>query len=372
MPPLSSEEPLRVGVVSGWFFRHSNWKIPIKGWIENIDKKRFSLYGYYTRRTKDRETEVAKQSFSRFVEDIHSFEDFCKTIREDNLHILIYPEIGMDPVTVRLASLRLAPIQCSSWGHPDTSGLPTIDYFISGDLIESVEADGHYTEQLIRLPNLSIYYTPWEIPSAEVDRNTFGLDPKAILFHCCQSLFKFSPQYDIIFVRIAQEVEDCKFLFSSHPRSSFIIEQFRSRIYQAFNRFNLNAEDYIVFLPYLDTSHYEAINCISDVFLDPIGWSGCTSVLEAINRNLPVVTYPSKLMRGREGSAILTMMGLTEMIPQSVDDYIKIAIRLGRNSEWRKEISERIAANKHRIYRDRTCITALEDFLEATVKEKLK
>jgi hypothetical protein len=34
------------------------------------------------------------------------------------------------------------------------------------------------------------------------------------------------------------------------------------------------------------------------------------------------------------------------------------------------QISEKIKENKHLIYRDRTCITAFEDFLERAVKER--
>ena len=144
MPSHSSGKPLRIGFVSGFFWMHSNWKIPIKGWIENIDKKQFSLYGYYTGIKKDKATEDARRSFTCFVEDIYSFEKLCKIIRDDNLHVLIYPGIGMDRMTTRLASLRLAPIQCASWGHPDTSGLPTIDYYLSSDLMEPPEANDHY------------------------------------------------------------------------------------------------------------------------------------------------------------------------------------------------------------------------------------
>ena len=132
-----SGEPLRIGIVSAFFHYHAVWKIPIKGWIENLNKDRFRLYGYYTGQKKDKETETARKCFSRFVEDICSFEDLCNIIREDNLHILIYPEIGMDPTTLKLAALRLASVQCATWGHPDTSGLPTIDYFVSSDLMET-------------------------------------------------------------------------------------------------------------------------------------------------------------------------------------------------------------------------------------------
>ena len=220
MPSISPDEPLRIGIASGFFYYHAVWKIPIKGWIENLNKDRFRLYGYYTGQKKDKETDIARKCCSKFVENIVSFEELCHTIRRDNLHILIYPEIGMDPTTLKLAALRLAPVQCTTWGHPDTSGLPSIDYFISGDLMEPPDADDHYTEKLVRLPNLSIYYTPPEIKHAELSRKTFNLRPKSVLYHCCQSLYKHSPQYDEIFPRIAQQVGDCQFLFVSYPNVS--------------------------------------------------------------------------------------------------------------------------------------------------------
>ena len=252
MPAHPTGEPLRIGIVSGYFYSHPVWKIIVKGWIENLDKSKICLYGYSTGKRRDNETDSAKRCFSRFVENMYSFEDWCNTIVNDNLHAIIYPEIGMDPATIRLAALRLAPVQCVSWGHPDTSGLPTIDYYLSGDLMEPPDGDDAYTEQLVRLPNLSIYYTPHEVPGAEADRGMFGLRPRSVLYHCCQTLFKFLPQYDEIFPRIAQQVGDCQFLFSTLPEIRTVIEQFRMRIYQAFARFNLNADDYVVFLPYLD------------------------------------------------------------------------------------------------------------------------
>lgn len=51
-----------------------------------------------------------------------------------SLDVLVYPEIGMDPVAFFLAFARLAPVQAVWWGHPDTTGIPTIDYFISSDV----------------------------------------------------------------------------------------------------------------------------------------------------------------------------------------------------------------------------------------------
>jgi protein O-GlcNAc transferase len=372
MPPCLAEEPLRVGIVSGFFYYHAAWKIPTKGWLKNIDKGRFKLYGYYTGKKKDKETEIAKRCFSRFTEEVRPFEELCRTIRNDNLHILIYPEIGMDPATIKLAALRLAPIQCASWGHPDTSGLQTIDYYLSSSLIEPPDGEKHYTEQLIRLPNLSIYYDPPQAADIVLSRESLGLRPKSVLYHCFQSLYKYLPQYDEVFPRIAQQTGDCQFLFVSYPHVDSVVEQFRSRIGRTFNRFNLKAEDYVVILPPLPPEQYYALNGLADVYLDTIGWSGCNSVLEALACNLPVVTLPTKLMRGREGFAILTMMGVTETIAGSIDDFADIAVRLGNDAEWRRRISEKVSSGKHLVYEDRTCIAALEDFLERAVKERLE
>lgn len=367
IPAPLSGEPLRVGIVSGHFYFHSVWKL-FKGWIEKIDREKFNTYGYYTGKRRDKGSEIDRKYFYRFVENIYSFERLCQMIREDNLHVLIYPEIGMDPTVLRLAALRLAPIQCTSWGHPETSGLPTIDYFLSSDLMEPPDADDHYTEKLIRLPNLSIYYTPLDIPLTEVNRETFGLRQKSILYLCCQSLFKYLPQYDEIYPRIASKVDDCQFLFISH-KSNNVTEQFRYRINQSFNKFGLTADDYIVFLQQLDAGRYNGINFLSDVYLDSIGWSGGNTTLEAIACNLPVITIPGDLMRGRHSSAILTMMGVTETIASTLDEYIELAVRLGLDSKYRKQISEKIAANKHFIYHDQACVAALEGFLERVTKK---
>jgi protein O-GlcNAc transferase len=370
VPRLDSGEPIRIGMVSGYFRNHSIWKL-YRGWVENIDKQRFKLLGYHTGKTKDSETKKARECFSQFVEDIYSFEELCRIIRRDNLHVLIYPEIGMDSTTLRLAAMRLAPVQCVSWGHPDTSGLPTIDYFLSSDLMEPVDAGSHYTEKLVRLPNLSIYYAPLDFSHADINREIFNLRQKSVLYLCCQSLYKYLPQYDEIYPRIARQLDDCQFLFISNP-SRNVTEQFRFRIKNAFSRYEMNADNYVIFLPQLDAANYHVINCISDIYLDSIGWSGGNTTLEAIAADLPVVTIPGTLMRGRHSTAMFKMMGMTETIAATPDEYIEIAVRLGLDTQWRNQISGKIARNKYLLYRDKTCITALEDFFEKSVKERLK
>jgi protein O-GlcNAc transferase len=361
MPSCMPGERMRVGIVSGYFYYHSNWKLR-KGWVNNIDRKRFSLHGYYTGTKKDDWTEAARQLFHVFREGVNSFEELCGIIRSDNLHVLIYPEIGMDPVTLSLASLRLAPVQCTSWGHPDTSGFPTIDYFLSSDLMEPPDADDHYTEKLIRLPNLSIYYTPLDISPADINRKTLNLREKSILYLCSHQLPTHLPQYDEIYPRIAQQVDDCLFLFIEH-KSRYVTEQFRQRINHSFNKYGLKADDYIVLFPQLNADQYNAMNILSDIYLDTIGWSACNSAFEAIACNLPIVTLPGNFMRGKHSEAILKMMGLTDTIAGNKDEYIDIAVRLGKTPDLRQSIAGKIAKNKYRIYGDIAAIRGLEEFL---------
>jgi predicted O-linked N-acetylglucosamine transferase (SPINDLY family) len=139
---------------------------------------------------------------------------------------------------------------------------------------------------------------------------------------------------------------------------------FRQRLDAAFAAFGLEAESHCVILPRLDPNRYAAAASCCDLALDSIGWSGCNSSLESLAHDLPFVTLPGELMRGRHTAAILEMMGVTETIATSLDAYLEIAVRLGRDKEWRMELRRRVLQNKHRVYNDRACIAALEDFLE--------
>ncbi len=362
---LAKHEKIRVGFVSGFFCGHSNWKIPIKGWVENFDTQKFELFGYHTDIEQDRYTEEAKPAFVKFVQGPLTLDQWCETIQQDRLHILIFPEFGMDSVTLQLGCLRLAPIQMTSWGHPETSGLPTIDYYLSSDLMEPENAQDHYTEKLVRLPNLSIHYTPLDIPTQTRSKSEIGLQEDEIMFWCCQSLYKYLPQHDDVFPRIAQQLRNCKFVFIKYKGDATerVTEVFEKRLSRAFEQFGLNSQDYCIFLPQLNAKLFAGTTALADVFLDSIGWSGCNSSLEAITYDLPIVTLPGELMRGRHTLALLKMMGIEETIAANKEDYIKIAVRLGQDDQYCQHISQKVAENKHKLYSDLQPVRALENLI---------
>ena len=366
--PPAPGEPVRLGIVSGFFRQHSNWKIPIKGWLTKLDRRRFHITGYYTGEGRDHETAAAEALCDRFVQGPLSLDAWRRAILDDAPHVLIFPEIGMDKVSAQLAAQRLTAVQCASWGHPVTSGFPTVDYFISSELMEPADGQAHYSERLIRLPNLSIYYDAPDAATAPLSRNELSLRAGAVVYWCAQSLPKYLPQFDEVFPRIAKQVPDCQFVFIEFVGGHSVTETFKARLERAFSAASLDIRDHCVFLPRLAADRFAAAIGQCDVVLDSIGWSGCNSILEGLVHNLPVVAIAGEMMRGRHGAAILEMMDVRDTTARTVDEYVSMAGLLGRDAARRAELSARIANNKHRVYRDDQCIKALERFLDGAVR----
>jgi protein O-GlcNAc transferase len=368
MPPIDGQ-PLRIGVVSGFFYNHSVWKIPIRGWIQNIDRSRYEIHGYYTGHLQDAETAVARSTCAQFVEGL-SFEALAAKIRADRLHALIFPEIGMEPVTVKLAALRLAPVQCNSLGHPVTSGMPTIDYYLSSDLMEPETGADSYTEELVRLPNLALCYAPPAYPRRELSREDIGLRSTAVVLFCAQSQFKYLPRYDEVFARIARQLDDSQFVFISSQHSRQTTETFQRRVARAFEREGLDVRRHVVVLPRMDGATFHAVARVSDIFLDSIGWSGCNSAIECMTCGLPAITCEGDTMRARHNYAFLKMMGLERLIARDVDSYVELAVRVARDSGWRDELRKELAARLPRTLGDLQCVRALEAFLWRAVTQR--
>lgn len=365
--PVNSNEKIRIGYISNCMRGHTVGKLML-GWLRNSNSKEFETYCYYIDRTVDYMTQQFRL-YSNFFHHIpEDFEGLCKQIIDDKLHILVFLDIGMHPQMSQTAALRLAPVQCTTWGHPITSGIPTIDYFLSSELMEPENFQEHYSEKLIPLPNIGISYIKPVIPEAKKSRSEFGLKDDSIVYLSCQSLFKYLPQYDYIFAEIAQKVPQAQFVFISHD-SYYITEIFRKRLRNAFAKLNLNSEDYCVICPRMNSNDYFNINQISNVFLDTLSWSGGNTTLEAIACNLPIVTCPGEFMRGRHSYAILQMLGVTETIARTEAEYIDIAVKLGQDNNWRNSLVKKIIEHHPYLYDDKTCVEALENFYRSVVKQ---
>jgi protein O-GlcNAc transferase len=377
MPKVENKGKIRIGYLSDAMGNASASKW-ILGWMQNCNKDKFEIYCYNTGSNIDVGATTQKirltSDFYYYIPD--RLEVACQQIFKDQLHILVFLAIGMWAPTTQLASLRLAPIQCTTWGHPVTSGLPTIDYFLSGDLLEPEKAEEHYTEKLVRLPNLGISYPKPFIPEATKTRSGFQLRQDAIIYLSCQATFKYLPEHDYLFAEIARRVPQAQFVFVLRAKifddsSSNLETKFCQRLHKAFAGVNLNSEDYCVFLPDQNWESYTSLLLNSDVFLDTLSFSGGHTTFDAVACNLPIVTCAGELMRGRQSYGILKMLGVTDTIAQNEAEYIEIAVKLGLDPQWRGDISQRMSQRHADLYEDKTCVKALEQFYEQVVQERL-
>jgi len=117
----------------------------------------------------------------------------------------------------------------------------------------------------------------------------------------------------------------------------------------------------------MSMERFAAISRIADVFLDSLGWSGFNTTMESLTHRLPVVTWPSGLMRGRQSFAILKQLGVTDTAAESLDGFVEIAVRLGLDRAWRDEIRAKLAAALPRLTDDAPA-RAFEAWLEKVVR----
>lgn len=350
-------DKIRVGFVSYFLYWHSVYKTHGR-WITGLDRERFEIHTFYTGKRFDESTQAVKDASDAFHNNLHDNSQRAAMIAKSELDVLVYLDIGMHPDMQLLGALRLAPIQCVAGGHPVTSGLPTIDYYLSSDLMEPDDADGHYTETLVRLPNLANCYPALEVPKVERKRRR-----GETIFLCSHSLYTQLPQHDQLFVRIAKAVPKSVFWFVA-DRAVPVTEQFHRRLAKAFTEAGIDADDRLVVHPRMDHQDFLAFNCKADILLDTLLWSGHNSTFDSMACGLPIVTLPGPMMRGRHTYAILKMMGIDELIATDEDDYVAIATRLATDGRWRRRMVKKIADRAPSIFEDEAPVRAFEDFLE--------
>ena len=353
---------IRVAIVSRYFSNHSVWNAITKGWFQRLDRARFSLIGFHLGSEEDAQTQFARTRAVHFEHGTRGLRQWADAILDQQPDAVIYPEIGMDPMTLRLACLRLAPVQLASWGHPETTGLPTIDRYLSAEDFEPPGARDHYTEQLVALPHLGCYVEPSGLGTIVPDLERWGIGRNGPLLICPGTPFKYSPEHDHVLPRIAARLGKCQFVFFTYSMRS-LTERLRLRLEGAFRDHGLDPDDHLRFIPWLDPPAFYGLMRRADVFLDCIGFSGFNTALQAIECALPVVTREGRFMRGRLASGLLKRLGLPELVAGDEQEYVALAVKLVEDASYGKGVRERLAVRQAALFRDDAPIRALEELL---------
>lgn len=360
---------LRIGIVSAHVWNHSVWIAVTRGWIQHLNPARFEVLIFHLSRFSDEETLRARREATDFIDKPRTLVEWSQAIVDAQVDVLIFPEIGMDRLTTQLAAERLAPVQATSWGHPQTSGLPTIDLFLSADLFEPPSGDVHYSEKLIRLPNLGACVEPLSPRVVDPDMEILRLPIDEPLLLCPGVPFKYQPEDDDVLVSLSNCLrthgKGRLVFFGSHHATMTL--QFEQRLRRAFDRAGADFDRTVCFIPTLPREQFYGLMRNATLMLDTIEFSGFNTALQGIECTLPVVAYEGAFMRGRLASGLLHRIGLHEWVAKTKADFIAKAMRLVVDEPLRLELRQQIAKRRAILFNDLEPVRALERVLSDAV-----
>ncbi len=290
------------------------------------------------------------------------FDHSVERLRQARFTVLYHWEVGTDSINYFLPFFRLAPVQCTGWGWPVTSGIPEMDYYLSAQHLETADGDAHYSERLVRFQRLPVYFHRPKPPEAPVERDRFGLAAGQRLYLCMQNLRKIHPDFDELLGRLLRRDPDgvVALVQDIQPAVTAALRQrLRTHLPDVVER--------VRFLPWLTPEDYLSLLAAADVALDTLHFGSGITAYDALAVGLPIVTLPGAFSRGRHVHAAYRQMGLDEGIATDPTDYIERAVRFASEPDYRAAFSARLREASTELFEDRWVVREFEDFLEAAV-----
>ncbi len=365
--PLRKKDRLSIAFISGHFRNHTISRLT-RGLIDRLSREQFHVTVVMVGGGSDHETQAILQSADHGIVMSADLQPLRESLARKQFDIIFYPDLGMTESTYLLSFARLAPLQCVTWGHPDTTGVDTIDYFISSTDLEPENAENHYTESLVKLNHLPVYYNRPVLREGDstVSRSDFGLNDGRNLYLCPQTLFKFHPDFDDILAGVLRGDPDGEIALINQT------DHYRDLLRHRWLKRIPDVIDRIHFLPRQRREDFLRLIKDCDVMLDTIHFGGGNTNFEAFGLGTPVVTLPGRFMRGRVAYACYRKMGIDDCIAASAEAYIRIANHLGRDKSYRETVSEQILSKSHEVLENNEAIRELETFLISAYSKRVE
>lgn len=276
-----------------------------------------------------------------------------QTIRADDLDIL-FIATNVTAVTNQICLLtthRLARIQVTSGGSVVTTGMRHMDYYISGTLTDpSPTAQEHYREKLVKLEGTAhcfSYGCDEEKATVKVDRDTLGISEEAVIFISGANFFKIVPELIHTWAKIIAEVPNSVLVllpFGPNWSNAYPKQPFEKHLQNIFSQYGISAERLLVLdpQPVPNREDLKEYFKIADIYLDSYPFSGTTSLVEPLQVNLPVISRQGNTFRSAMGAAMVRSLDIPNLVADSEESYIQLAVQLGTKPELRKHKSDQI------------------------------
>ena len=349
---------ISVGFISRFMRRHTIGYLNY-GIIKHLNRDRYNVIVLRFPGEEDDISNAIRRAADEVIELPENLKEARRIIAERVLDILFYLDIGMDSLTYFLAYSRLAPVQCTTWGHADTTGIPNIDYYLSSVHAEPLNAQQHYSEQLFLMDRFPMYCFFPELPNESVSREDVGLPPGYNLYMCPQSLFKFHPDFDgILKAILKKDPEGMLVLFEGkHP-------SWAELLLKRFSRTMPEVMDRIHFHPRVPREEFLSIVNLADVILDTIHFNGGYTSLLCLGCGVPIVTMPGQFLRGRMTQALFKQIDMHECIVEDEQSYVNLAVALAIDKTKNCQLRRKIKSKSHSLFENMKAVYELQRFFE--------
>ena len=324
-----SDDIIRVGYVSADFYGHS-----VAFFLEPVfkhhDKSRFEVFCYYNRTVTDETTDHLKKN-SHGWRCIFGISDImvADMIIADRIDILVDLSGHTSGHRLGVFALRPAPVQISWIGHPNTTGLPQMDYYLTDAWCDPPGMTEHlYSEKLYRLPKtFCCYLPPVEFPPvAPVPSTTSG----EITLGCFNSMAKINNQLISWWAQMLNKLPNAK-MFIKGP--ALDDKGTRDELYECFAACKIPEEQLLAEGVTNTRKEHLGRYALVDIALDTFPYHGTTTTCEALWMGVPVVTLAGNTHVSRVGVSLLHSIGCDDLIAETPDEYIAKVVLLAKDRQ---------------------------------------
>ncbi|MDD2767313.1 MAG: tetratricopeptide repeat protein [Methylococcus sp.] len=340
---LDKDRALRIGYLSPDLRQHvvGHMFLPI---LKHTDRSQLLVFCYHVGKHVD---ELSKQIAARSDGWRHlhnaSDEEIAEIIRQDKIDILVDLSGHTAHTRPLVFARKPAPIQVSWLGYFDTTGLATMDWFITDPYSSPSHSDQFFSEKLYRLPHTRLCYQPYQdmpdIDDLPAKRNGY------ITFGCLNNLSKLNNEV----------LETWSRLLDAVPSSRLLIQTMALRDKSNLARFRDICTEHSIDSSRLDLRPAASVKNFAvtyqeiDIALDPFPYCGGVTSFDALWMGVPVITLEQPRLAGRQTLSMLTNIDLPDLIAKTKTEYISLANTISQDltqlEQWRFELRDRFRSS---------------------------
>ena len=368
-----TRQKIRLGILSHHFSPQTETysTLPV---FEYLDPTQFEVILYTLQSNHHPLEEYCKSRAYRWVELPKKLPDQVNLIRNDDLDIVL---IGTNVTAVTngitlLALHRLARIQITSTSSCVTTGMRTIDYYISGTLTEIKQnPQDQYREQLLLLEGTAHCFSYYAIPAEKTQfnptRSSLGIPEQAIVFASGANFYKIIPELRETWAKLLAKVPNSVLIlypFNPNWTSQYMAVPWINCFKETLTQYGVDISRLIILKPQASRSDIKECLKLADIYLDSYPFSGVNSLVDPLEVSLvPVVrdgdiipsfsgntsqagevfvVRTSGSFRSLMGASLLRSLSINDLIANSEEAYINLAITLANNPQLRQQKRQEI------------------------------